>query len=160
MPGVNGTARWALAQLLERGREAGIHLIVCAQGPDDPAAKELAEANFPVQLVGRVTSPAEAGVVTGNGETGARQLRRPGDFVAMASGKTTPFQAAHISARELAEMVCQTLRVEHERQRSGTHAQVVRTPPKQSASGRWQRVRYVGRLYRTLFKYWLGRRKT
>jgi len=159
-PSIHGTTRWALAQLLEHGREAGIHLIVCAQGPDGPEAKELAEANFPVRLVEQVTSPTEVGLVADDDETGAKRLRRPGGFVAVASGKSTPFQAAHISSRELAKIVCQTLKAENERQRSGTHAQITRATSKRSMSGRWQRARYVGRLYRTFFKVWWDKRKT
>jgi DNA segregation ATPase FtsK/SpoIIIE-like protein len=72
----------------------------------------LARANFPVRLVGQVTSPEEAKLATGYAGTGAERLRGPGDFIAVTGGQVTHFQGAFITARELAETVSQKLRAE------------------------------------------------
>jgi S-DNA-T family DNA segregation ATPase FtsK/SpoIIIE len=97
----------ALTRLSQRGREAGIHLVACTQKPVSQVVGSLAKANFPVRLVGRVTSPEDAKVATGYAGTGAERLQGPGDFIAVAAGQITRFQAAFISARELAAMVSQ-----------------------------------------------------
>jgi S-DNA-T family DNA segregation ATPase FtsK/SpoIIIE len=95
----------AITRLSQRGREAGIHLLACTQKPASQVIGSLAKANFPVRLVGRVTSPEDAKVATGYGGTGAEHLRGPGDFIAVHSGQLTHFQAAYISPRELAALV-------------------------------------------------------
>jgi S-DNA-T family DNA segregation ATPase FtsK/SpoIIIE len=98
-------AQQALTRLAQRGREAGIHLVVCTQKPTSQVVGSLARANFPVRLVGQVTSPEEAKVATGYAGTGAERLRGPGDFIAVAGGQVTHFQVAYISAQELADVV-------------------------------------------------------
>jgi S-DNA-T family DNA segregation ATPase FtsK/SpoIIIE len=102
----------ALTRLAQRGREAGIHLVVCTQKPTAKVVGSLARANFPVRLVGQVTSPEEAKVATGYAGTGAERLRGPGDFIAVTGGQVTHFQGAFITAQELAETVSQKLRTE------------------------------------------------
>jgi S-DNA-T family DNA segregation ATPase FtsK/SpoIIIE len=103
-------AQKALTRLAQRGREAGIHLVACTQKPSCKVVGSLARANFPVRLVGQVTSPEEAKVATGYGGTGADRLRGPGDFIAVTGGQVTHFQAAYISAREQVELVSRHLR--------------------------------------------------
>jgi S-DNA-T family DNA segregation ATPase FtsK/SpoIIIE len=105
----------ALTRLAQRGREAGIHLVACTQKPASQVLGSLAKANFPVRLVGRVTSPEEAKVATGYAGTGAERLRGPGDFVAVTGGQVTHFQAAYVSPRELAGLVSRMLQAEHGR---------------------------------------------
>jgi S-DNA-T family DNA segregation ATPase FtsK/SpoIIIE len=95
----------ALTRLSQRGREAGIHVIACTQKPASRVVGGLAKANFPVRLVGRVTSPEEAKVATGYAGTGAEQLRGPGDFMVVAGGQVTRFQAAWVSSAEIAALV-------------------------------------------------------
>lgn len=102
-------AAQALTRLAQRGREAGIHLIVCTQKPISQVVGSLAKANFPVRLVGQVTSPEEAKIATGYAGTGAERLRGPGDFIAVAGGHITRFQAAYISAQEQAQVVSRIL---------------------------------------------------
>jgi S-DNA-T family DNA segregation ATPase FtsK/SpoIIIE len=101
-----------LARLAQRGREAGIHLIVCTQKPVSQVIGSLAKANFPVRLVGQVTSPEEAKVATGYAGTGAERLRGPGDFMAVTGGQVTRFQAAYITPQELAVVASQKLKAE------------------------------------------------
>jgi S-DNA-T family DNA segregation ATPase FtsK/SpoIIIE len=102
----------AITRLSQRGREAGVHLIACTQKPASQVLGGLVKANFPVRLVGRVTSPEDAKVATGYAGTGAERLSSPGDFIAVTGGQVTRFQAAYISTQEIAETVGQMLRAE------------------------------------------------
>jgi S-DNA-T family DNA segregation ATPase FtsK/SpoIIIE len=95
----------AITRLVQRGRSAGIHIIACTQKPASRVVGSLAKANFPVRLVGRVTSPEDAKVATGYAGTGAERLQGPGDFVAVNGGQITRFQAAFISSRELVDVM-------------------------------------------------------
>jgi S-DNA-T family DNA segregation ATPase FtsK/SpoIIIE len=98
-------ARDPLTRLAQRGREAGLHLVACTQKPTNKAVDSLAKANFPVRLVGQVTSPEEAKIATGYAGTGAERLRGPGDFIAVTGGQITRFQAAYISTPQMAALV-------------------------------------------------------
>jgi S-DNA-T family DNA segregation ATPase FtsK/SpoIIIE len=99
----------SLTRLAQRGREAGIHLVACTQKPVSHVVGSLAKANFPVRLVGRVTSAEEAKMATGYPGTGAERLRGPGDFIAITGGRVSRFQAAYLSEREMKELVSRTL---------------------------------------------------
>jgi S-DNA-T family DNA segregation ATPase FtsK/SpoIIIE len=93
--------QWALTRLTQRGREAGIDVIAATQKPTSAVLGPLVKANFPVRLVGRVTSIEDARTATGWGGTGAERLLGRGDFLAVAEGRVTRFQAAHVSAKEI-----------------------------------------------------------
>jgi S-DNA-T family DNA segregation ATPase FtsK/SpoIIIE len=94
-----------LVRLAQRGREAGIHLVCGTQKPSAGAVGSLLKANFPVRLVGRVVSADEARVAAGIGGTGAERLSSAGDFVAVAGGQVTRFQAAYLSEQEIHAMI-------------------------------------------------------
>ncbi len=94
-----------LTRLLQRGREAGIHVIAATQKPTAAVIGSLVKANFPVRLVGKVSSAQDARVAAGWSGTGAERLMGRGDFVAVAEGRLYRFQAAYISADEAAGMV-------------------------------------------------------
>ena len=49
-----------LTRLLQRGREAGIHIIACTQKPSATIIGGLIRANFPTRLVGKVASAEDA----------------------------------------------------------------------------------------------------
>jgi S-DNA-T family DNA segregation ATPase FtsK/SpoIIIE len=106
----------ALTRLSQRGREAGIHLIACTQKPASQVVGSLAKANFPVRLVGHVTSPEDAKVASGYAGTGAEHLRGPGDFIAVSGGQITRFQAAYVSAQDMVHVVRDMLRTEQDHQ--------------------------------------------
>ncbi len=91
-----------LARLAQRGRSAGISIIACTQKPTATAIGSLIKANFPVRLVGRVTSPEEARVASGLGGSGAEKLAGRGDFVLIAAGQMVRFQAAYLRPEEYA----------------------------------------------------------
>jgi S-DNA-T family DNA segregation ATPase FtsK/SpoIIIE len=90
----------ALVRLAQRGREAGIHLILGAQKPSSTALSTHIKANLPVRLVGRVGSTDDARVATGISASGAEKLGGRGDFLVVAGGQVTRFQAAYTPMHE------------------------------------------------------------
>lgn len=84
----------AAVRLAQRGREAGIHLVACTQRPASEVMSGLLKANFPVRLVGAVTSPEDAKVATGIAGSGAEKLLGRGDFLLVSRGQVRRFQAA------------------------------------------------------------------
>ncbi len=98
-------AEAALTRLVQRGREAGIHLIACTQKPTVAAVGSLIKSNFPVRLVGAVASPEDAKVAAGIAGTGAERLLGRGDFLLVVKGQTRRFQAAYATEAEIAAVV-------------------------------------------------------
>jgi S-DNA-T family DNA segregation ATPase FtsK/SpoIIIE len=96
-----------LTRLTQRGRSAGIHLVACTQKPLAASIGSLTKSNFPVRLVGSVASPDDAKVAAGIAGTGAEKLLGRGDFLLVAKGRVTRFQAAYISPAEIRRMVAQ-----------------------------------------------------
>lgn len=90
-----------LTRLLQRGREAGIHVVACTQKPSASVLSELIRANFPTRLVGKVASANDARIASGVAGTGAEKLLGHGDFLLVAAGQTIRFQGAWLSADEL-----------------------------------------------------------
>jgi len=91
---------FALTRLSQRGREAGVHLVACTQKPTAAVIGSLVKANFPVRLVGSVTSPEEAKIAAGVSGTGAERLQGRGDFLLVLKGQSTRFCAAYASPTE------------------------------------------------------------
>ena len=58
----------------------------------------LVKANFPVRLVGKVTSAHEALVAAGVAKSGAETLAGRGDFLLIANGDKLRVQIAHLPA--------------------------------------------------------------
>jgi S-DNA-T family DNA segregation ATPase FtsK/SpoIIIE len=94
----------ALTRLAQRGREAGLHLLAGTQKPSAAALGSMLKANFPVRLVGRVGSAEDARVASGQAGTGAEKLLGQGDFLVVAGGRTTRFQAAWLPARDFPDL--------------------------------------------------------
>jgi S-DNA-T family DNA segregation ATPase FtsK/SpoIIIE len=99
------TAEAALTRVAARGREAGLHVLAGTQKPSAGVMSGLLKANFPVRLVGRVASAEDARIAAGVKASGAERLLGRGDFVAVAAGGVTRFQAAYAAADELPELV-------------------------------------------------------
>jgi S-DNA-T family DNA segregation ATPase FtsK/SpoIIIE len=97
-----------LGRLVQRGREAGIHVIGATQKPSSAVIGPLVKANFPVRLVGRVVSAEDARVAAGVGGTSAEKLTGRGDFIAVYGPGLIRFQAAYVSMGEM-EMAVQHL---------------------------------------------------
>jgi S-DNA-T family DNA segregation ATPase FtsK/SpoIIIE len=96
-----------LRRLVQRGREAGIHVIAASRKSSHSALTSIVKASFPVRLVGRVVSADDARVAAGIGGTGAERLTAPGDFIAVAGPGVIRFQAAHITSLEMASVARQ-----------------------------------------------------
>ena len=98
-------AEYQLTRLVQRGREAGIHVIAATQKPAAAVVGSLVKANFPVRVVGKVTSAQDARVASGWPGTGAERLLGQGDFIAVAEGRTHRFQGAYITDEEVAALL-------------------------------------------------------
>ena len=94
-----------LARLTQRGREAGIHMIVATQRPAATIIGGLVKANLPVRLVGAVASPEDAKVATGIARSGAERLGGRGDFLLVARGDIIRLQAAYVEEQTLRNVV-------------------------------------------------------
>jgi oligopeptide/dipeptide ABC transporter ATP-binding protein len=101
----------ALTRLTQRGREASIHVIAAMQKPSASLLGPLMKANFPVRLVGSVTSADDARVAAGVPGTQAERLSGRGDFVLVHRGQCLRFQAAYITADEVRSLVARALAV-------------------------------------------------
>jgi S-DNA-T family DNA segregation ATPase FtsK/SpoIIIE len=95
----------ALTRLTQRGREAGIHIVVATQRPTADIVGGLVKANLPVRLVGSVTTPEEAKVATGIAGSGANRLKGRGDFLLVARQKLVRFQAAYASDETIKKQI-------------------------------------------------------
>jgi S-DNA-T family DNA segregation ATPase FtsK/SpoIIIE len=91
-----------LTRLVQRGREAGIHVVASTQHPSSAILTSVIRANFPLRLVGKVTSPQDARVASGHAGTEAHLLGGRGDFLAINGGSAPlRFQVADISEKEI-----------------------------------------------------------
>ncbi|MBP7693974.1 MAG: DNA translocase FtsK [Anaerolineales bacterium] len=100
--GAGPPAEAALTRLVQRGREAGLHVIAGVQKPSAAVVGPLLKANFPVRLVGHVASAEDARVASGVAGSGAEHLLGRGDFLAIAAGQRLRFQAAWTTAEDWA----------------------------------------------------------
>jgi S-DNA-T family DNA segregation ATPase FtsK/SpoIIIE len=103
-----------LTRLVQRGREAGIHLVAATQHPSSAILSSLMRANFPLRLVGKVTSAQDARTASGRAGTNAHCLGGRGDFIAVSGGdEPLRFQVPHISPEDLRRTVIQAGRTRH-----------------------------------------------
>ena len=91
----------ALTRLVQRGRNAGIHVVAATQKPTAEVLGSLVKSNFPVRIVGSVASPEDAKVASGLAGTGAERLLGRGDFLVIIHGTVTRFQAAFLPRSEM-----------------------------------------------------------
>jgi S-DNA-T family DNA segregation ATPase FtsK/SpoIIIE len=94
-----------MTRLTQRGRSAGLHIIACTQKPLVASIGSLTRSNFPVRLVGSVASADDAKIAAGMPGTGAEKLLGRGDFLLVAKGNVTRFQAAYISEQEIRQII-------------------------------------------------------
>ncbi len=94
-----------MTRLTQRGRSAGLHIIACTQKPLVASIGSLTRSNFPVRLVGSVASADDAKIAAGLPGTGAEKLLGRGDFLLVAKGHVTRFQAAYVNEREIRQIV-------------------------------------------------------
>ncbi|MCA9897026.1 MAG: AAA family ATPase [Ardenticatenaceae bacterium] len=91
----------ALAELLQRGAEAGIHLVLATSQPTADWLSSVARTNLPLRLVGQVRDEAESLAATAVPGADAHALLGEGDFLAVADGQVVHFQAAFIGNYDL-----------------------------------------------------------
>jgi S-DNA-T family DNA segregation ATPase FtsK/SpoIIIE len=94
-----------MTRLTQRGRSAGLHIVACTQKPLAASIGSLTRSNFPVRLVGSVASADDAKIAAGIPGTGAEKLLGRGDFLLVAKGHVTRFQAAYVSEEEIRQIV-------------------------------------------------------
>lgn len=94
-----------MTRLTQRGRSAGIHIIACTQKPLAASIGSITRSNFPVRLVGSVASADDAKIAAGISGTGAEKLLGRGDFLLVAKGHVTRFQAAYVNDQEIRQIV-------------------------------------------------------
>lgn len=90
-----------IMQLAQRGEAAGIHLVLSVRSAADPALANMLKANLPVRLVGQVPDANAARTATDLAYSQAEYLLGEGDFLAVANGSATHFQAAFLDDYEL-----------------------------------------------------------
>lgn len=95
------TIRDAIVQLAQRGAASSMHLIISMQDVADQSLDSMLRASLPVRLVGQVANADAARVATGLAYSQAEHLLGQGDFLAVAQGQATHFQAAFLDDYEL-----------------------------------------------------------
>ncbi len=98
-------AREMLTRLVQRGREAGIHIVAATQKPTARVLGSLMKGNFPARIVGRVASADDARVAAGIPKSGAEKLRGHGEFLLVAQGEVVPFLAPYLRGEVLKRLV-------------------------------------------------------
>lgn len=90
-----------LCLLAQKGRAAGIHLIVATQRPSAEVVTGLIKANLPAKLCMRVSTKLDARVIFGSQSFGAEQLFGTGDMLFLSPEKSEPIrlQGPYIPAR-------------------------------------------------------------
>lgn len=94
-----------VTRLVQRGRQAGIHVVASTQKPTAGLVGSGVVANFPLRLVGMCSTKDEARYATGISGSGAERLAGKGDFLLVAKGECTRFQAGWIGPKEFRSVV-------------------------------------------------------
>lgn len=95
----------SLKRILQIGRGLGIHVIGATQKPLAGVIGSLVKANFPVRMVGKVTSSEDARVATGLSNTQAERLPGMGSFLLVQGGHLRKVQSYYIPQNETAAEV-------------------------------------------------------
>lgn len=91
----------SLAALLQRGAEAGIHLVLATSQPMAEWLSSVMRANLPLRLVGQVQDEADSLAATAVPAAEAERLLGQGDFLAVIDETQVHFQAAFIGNYDL-----------------------------------------------------------
>jgi S-DNA-T family DNA segregation ATPase FtsK/SpoIIIE len=79
-----------LCLLAQKGRAAGIHLVVATQRPSSEVVTGLIKANLPAKLCLRVSTKLDARVIFGSQSFGAEQLFGKGDMLFLSPDQSAP----------------------------------------------------------------------
>lgn len=95
------TTRRLLTQLLQKGADAHIYVVVAARSARADLLDNLLKSYLGVRLVGQVPDETEAHAATGLRNSYAEQLLGKGEFAAVSGGKMTYFQGAYLAEHEM-----------------------------------------------------------
>ncbi|PID84805.1 MAG: hypothetical protein CSB13_11250 [Chloroflexi bacterium] len=90
-----------LISLLQRGAEAGIHLILTTNSPESEWLCAHVKASLPVRIVGKTQDTMQASAASGMGKCGAEFLLGEGDFLLVQDDQAIYFQSAFIGDYDL-----------------------------------------------------------
>lgn len=95
------SARDDLLRLLQYGARAGIHIVMATDRPESPLLDSTIRAAVSTTIIGRLSDPLTAKRLAGIRLDQATLLYGEGDFLSVAGGDVTYFQAAHIGDYDL-----------------------------------------------------------
>ena len=94
----------SIARIAQKGRAAGIHLVIATQSPRADVITGKIKANLPSRIAFAAASPLESRIVLD--EAGAEKLVGKGDMLFRPqNGKTRRLQGTYINADEIREIV-------------------------------------------------------
>ncbi len=91
----------AVRQLIKHGDEVGMHVVLSTNDPGAAYLDNLFKAQFPARIVGKVTDDKQARAAAGITDSQAEYLLGAGDFMAIAGGTISHFQAGYIGGTDL-----------------------------------------------------------
>ena len=89
----------SIVRLAQKGRAAGIHVVIATQRPSVDVITGLIKANFPSRIAFRVTTRVDSNTILDN--TGAEKLIGRGDMLYYAGVETERIQCGYISNDEI-----------------------------------------------------------
>ena len=93
----------AIIRLAQKGRAAGIHIIIATQRPSDDVITGLIKANFPTRIAFRVSTRTDS--ITILNSPGAEHLNGKGDMLYSVGKEMERMQCAYITLDEISKIV-------------------------------------------------------
>ena len=101
-----------VAKLAQKGRAAGIHLVLATQRPSVDVIDGVIKANFPARIAFSVATGTDSRVILDR--SGAERLTGMGDGLLLLGGKITRFQGAFVDNDSIGELVEKNKRPPHD----------------------------------------------
>jgi DNA segregation ATPase FtsK/SpoIIIE-like protein len=117
-----------LTRIIQLGRQFRVHLVGCTQKPMADVIGPLVKANFPVRIVGSVTSSPDANVAAGLSGSRAERLTGRGDMVLVQGGRFRRFQAAWLSPERIEAVIQDIGGVEQRSKGAGAQGRELLSP--------------------------------
>ncbi len=96
----------AICRIAQKGRAAGIHMIISTQSPGSKIVTGSIKANFSTRIAFRTTTGTDSRVILDR--MGAERLTGRGDMLFFDGGDTTRVQCSYISTEEVT-MMCRSI---------------------------------------------------
>lgn len=103
------TIKQALADLMRRGRAAGIHIILCTQRPDSSVMEGQIKANASVRIVGQMMTAHDSMTAIGKG-TAAKLEAIPGRMMVYYSLEPKPVQTPLIDDNRILDAINEAMK--------------------------------------------------